>query len=66
VVEQVLRDGDYSVALCAGDDTTDESMFRVNNDMLIKVKVGTEDTNANYRLSKPEKVLEFLAKITAP
>lgn len=63
VVESVLHDVQYKVALCVGDDTTDETMFRVLHKNIIKVKVGDGDTHAQHRLPTVHNVLELLHKI---
>ncbi len=41
----------YPRALCAGDDETDESMFRVAEDADLTVKVGEGETAARYAVS---------------
>jgi len=64
VVESKMRENNYELALCVGDDTTDENMFKVPCDNLIKVKIGYGDTNAQYRWAKPAHVLEFLEGVS--
>jgi trehalose 6-phosphate synthase/phosphatase len=53
----------YAKALCAGDDDTDESMFRSSDEGIISVKVGDGATSAHYRSPDPEafrKLIELL------
>ena len=47
-------------ALCIGDDQTDETMFRLNNVNLLKIKVGLEDTSADYRVGDVSAVRDLL------
>lgn len=59
-VEHFVDQKDYDLALCAGDDQTDESMFRVQHENMISIKVGEGDTHAQYRLDSPEAFRDFL------
>ena len=43
----------YDLVLCAGDDLTDESMFTIQRENLLTVKVGFVDTRATYRIADP-------------
>jgi trehalose-phosphatase len=53
-VARVLEQNDsYEVALCAGDDVTDESMFELSSPRLLTVKVGSGSTQARFRVSDP-------------
>jgi len=63
-IDSFLVDNNYSVILCIGDDTTDESMFKLPQKNLIKVKVGSGDTNATYRIANADQVLDFLNRIS--
>ncbi|PSQ68557.1 MAG: trehalose-phosphatase, partial [Bacteroidetes bacterium QH_1_61_8] len=48
-----------------GDDTTDEDAFAVLQDLdreVVTVRVGQEDTCADYRLSGPEEVVTYLRR----
>lgn len=67
-VQHFLREKPYDAVLCAGDDETDESMFRVQRSDLISVKVGeSENTSARYLVTDPKAfrrlLTEALAKI---
>jgi len=48
--------------LCAGDDDTDEAMFRAAGPKDISIKVGPGDTAANYRVPSPRALRDFLAR----
>lgn len=61
-----LLDGiDYELILCAGDDQTDESMYRLELDHLLSVKVGDQQTQAQYRLPSPAAFRAFLQRCIA-
>ncbi len=65
-VRQVLRGQPYDLALCAGDDRTDESMFEINLPHLLTIKVGTGPSQAQYRLPHPAEFRHFLQDALAP
>ena len=62
VLEYFILLNKYDAVLCAGDDETDESMFRLNADNIISIKVGKGDSAAKYRVSSPRAFRDFLAK----
>jgi len=62
----VLADRTYDLILCAGDDTTDESMFRLDLLNLMTIKVGERDTQAQYRFPTPASFRRFLEQAIAP
>jgi len=53
----------YAFALCAGDDETDESMFRLTHSNLISIKIGAGNTHAKYRISSPSEFRSFLLRL---
>jgi trehalose 6-phosphate synthase/phosphatase len=59
-VRRVLQEKYHDLALCAGDDQTDESMFALNVPNLITIKVGSSPSRAQYRISTPAEFREFL------
>src|ERR1700722_6144785 len=60
-VAHVLEQNDhYELALCAGDDLTDESMFELSLPRLLTVKVGIGSTQARFRISDPAAFRQFL------
>jgi len=63
IVRDFLQNNEYSTAICVGDDSTDETMFRVQNKILTKVKIGAGDTAATYRWPNVNYTLEFLNAI---
>lgn len=50
IVDEV---GGYDLIVVAGDDVTDESMFRLDLPHVISIKVGWEETHAQYRVETP-------------
>lgn len=54
-VSNLLRTSDYDFVLCAGDDETDEDMFRVLSDVpgAFTIRIGEQPTLACYRLLTP-------------
>lgn len=60
-VARLLDETRYALALCAGDDQTDETMFTLNAPNLITIKVGRGDTAAKLRLSSPADFRAFLS-----
>lgn len=65
-VAQLVQEKRYDLILCAGDDVTDESMFRLDLENLVTIKVGHGDTQARYRLSSPAQMRAFLDRAIPP
>jgi trehalose 6-phosphate synthase/phosphatase len=65
-VMHVLSDRTYDLILLAGDDTTDESMFRLELRNALTIKVGDRETQAQYRLPHPAALRRFLEDAIAP
>jgi len=49
--------------LAVGDDTTDETMYRVQFPNLMTINIGEGDTGAMYRWSNCDHLLDFLTLI---
>jgi trehalose 6-phosphate synthase/phosphatase len=63
-IARVLDQNDnYEVALCAGDDVTDESMFELSRPRLLTIKVGAGPTRARFRVSDPATFRQFLDSV---
>ncbi len=62
-VRRLIDDGDYDCVVCAGDDKTDETMFRLDDPRIISIKIGGGETYARYRLESPEVLREFLTAL---
>ena len=58
-----IQENNYTWVLCAGDDQTDESMFRYKSKKVFTVKIGDGDTEAQYRIDSPKKFRRLLKKI---
>jgi len=63
VLEHFMLSNHYDVVVCAGDDETDESMFRLTADNIISIKIGKGDTAAGFRVSSPREFRKFLAQV---
>ena len=59
-MKRFMLDDRHDLVFCAGDDQTDENMFRVEDPRLISVKVGPGHTNAAYRVRDPDAFMELL------
>jgi len=62
VLRHFVQLNQYEAVLCAGDDETDESMFRLTDKAaMFSVKVGDDtDTTAKFRISGPKAFRAFL------
>ncbi|HEY0010263.1 MAG TPA: bifunctional alpha,alpha-trehalose-phosphate synthase (UDP-forming)/trehalose-phosphatase [Tepidisphaeraceae bacterium] len=59
-VIDILTAHPADLVLAVGDDTTDESMFRLHRDDLLTLKIGSGDTSAAYVLQSPAALRRFL------
>lgn len=59
-VMRLIEGEAYDLVLCAGDDQTDESMFRLDLPNFVSIKVGDGDTLAQIRASGPAAFRRFL------
>ncbi len=62
-VMRLLENADYDLVLTAGDDQTDETMFRLDVHNLITIKVGDGATHAQHRLSGPAAFRRFMYEL---
>ena len=63
VASVLEQNEDYELALSAGDDLTDESMFELNRPRLLTIKVGVGTTLARFRVPDPAAFREFLSVV---
>ncbi|PSQ96252.1 MAG: trehalose-phosphatase [Bacteroidetes bacterium SW_9_63_38] len=64
-VRRIADDHPDHTPVYLGDDTTDEDAFAALQDMerdAVTVRVGDEDTQADYRLAGPNEVVEYLRR----
>ena len=64
-VGRILDEARYDLVLVAGDDQTDESMFRLELKELIAIHIGDGDTAARYQLPTPAAFRKFLLQTVA-
>ncbi len=65
LMSMLMEQHRYAKALCAGDDETDENMFRVADERIVSVKVGDGVTAARYRSPDPAAFRTFLETLLA-
>jgi len=65
VLDHFVQLNKYDTVLCAGDDETDESMFRYMDDTeVFSIKIGDgTDTMAKFRISGPKAFRAFLSEV---
>ena len=64
MVSHLMAMKNYDIALCIGDDDTDESMFRLSDPKTIGIKVGAgKETGADFQYHSPKALLIFLEKL---
>jgi trehalose 6-phosphate synthase/phosphatase len=64
MVSHIMAMKNYEVALCVGDDDTDESMFRLSDERVIGLKVGDgKETGADFQFPSPKAFRSFLVKL---
>jgi trehalose 6-phosphate synthase/phosphatase len=61
-VMQLIDGNEYDLIVIAGDDVTDESMFRLDLKNAVTLHVGDRDTAAEYRLPSPAALRRLLAQ----
>lgn len=65
VAKQFLEDAQYDFIMAAGDDKTDEDMFKALSGMAITIKIGPGHTLAQYNLSNQVEVLHLLNQLVS-
>lgn len=63
---EIIANSEYDFILCAGDDYTDEDMFKVLPDKsnIFTIKVGLTETNAQYQVQSVSDVIKLLTALT--
>ncbi len=62
-VEYFLNKTDYDAVLCAGDDQTDEAMFRLNRNNIVSIKIGDGDSHAANRVPDVEQFHQLILRM---
>lgn len=60
---QLFQAKDYDFILAAGDDTTDEYMFKLLDDNHYGIKIGEGDTKANFRMKSASQFRQLLGHL---
>ena len=64
-VEKLVETYQPDFVLCAGDDFTDEDMFRALNSQATTIKVGGGETDARFRVNDIEHLISLLTKLSS-
>jgi trehalose 6-phosphate synthase/phosphatase len=59
-MERFIMKERFDLVICAGDDRTDEDMFRIPGDSIVRIKVGSGISEADYRVASPSKLMDLL------
>ncbi len=62
-LKRLLLSGQHDAIVCAGDDITDETMFRIEDPRIISIHIGRGNTHARYRARSPKALLTLLESI---
>lgn len=62
-VEHFMKEKQYDLVLCAGDDQTDETMFRLVSDKMVTVKIGDGESQAANRVPDVNSFRELLSRL---
>jgi len=62
-VEYFLDRNDYDAVLCAGDDQTDEAMFRLSRKNIVSIKVGEGDSQAANRVPDVQQFHDLILRL---
>jgi trehalose 6-phosphate synthase/phosphatase len=63
VAATFLKKTSYDFILAAGDDVTDETLFRELNEKTFTIKIGEGKTHANYKIDDPSEFMIFLSEL---
>jgi|GEM_PF-2895057 len=63
IARNLSDENDYDFLLAAGDDKTDEDMFRALSDRACTIKIGSGHTLAQYHLKDQLEVLRLLREL---
>jgi trehalose 6-phosphate synthase/phosphatase len=63
VLEHFMLVNQYDGVLCAGDDETDESMYRIKDASIVSINVGSNpESAAKYSITNPKAFRNYLMK----
>jgi trehalose 6-phosphate synthase/phosphatase len=63
VADELLADSGADFVLCAGDDYTDEDMFKALPETAYTIKIGLKDSHARYQLANVEQMRRLLQSL---
>ena len=62
-INSIINNNNFDFILCAGDDITDENMFKALPNNSFSIKVGKKSSSAEYFVKNPNEFLKFLEYI---
>ena len=63
IINNIINNNNFDFILCAGDDISDESMFKALPKNSVSVKVGKRVSSAEFYVKNPNELLKFLESI---
>ena len=60
IINSIINNNKFDFILCAGDDISDENMFKALPDSSVSIKVGKKSSSAEYFVKNPNEFLKFL------
>ena len=63
IINNIINNNNFDFILCAGDDISDESMFKALPKNSVSVKVGKRVSSAEFYVKNPNEFLRFLESI---
>jgi trehalose 6-phosphate synthase/phosphatase len=62
-VQKLIEGNKYDLVICAGDDYTDETMFRLEDPRVFSIKVGRSESAADTYVKDPDELMKLIKSI---